>query len=92
MSTFLIVFLGVSVGLAARLLIPGKQQPWDWFASIGFGVLGAALGTGLGWAIGLYHEGETGSLFAAMFGAVLLVFAFFSATLHRRWREGREIR
>jgi len=91
MSVVLFMLFGLSVGVAARFLVPGND-PWGWAASIALGVLGASLGAFFGRVVGLYREGEPAGLFASIFGAGLMVLTYHAVTRRRRWREERVIR
>jgi uncharacterized membrane protein YeaQ/YmgE (transglycosylase-associated protein family) len=44
------LFAGLIVGLVARFLVAGRQ-PMGWFATIGLGLLGSAVGGAISWMI-----------------------------------------
>lgn len=72
MSLISAIVIGFLVGLVARFLKPGNDKMGFVFTTI-VGIAGAFLGTYLGQALGIYHEGEPAGFFGAVVGAILVL-------------------
>ncbi len=69
-----VIFIGFVAGLLARALAPGPKTPRGFLFTTVLGILGAALASYLGQAIGFYHPGEGAGILGAVFGAFLVLF------------------
>ena len=72
MSIIYTIFIGLIVGLVARLLKPGKDA-MGWILTIVLGVGGSLLATYAGQALGWYDAGETAGFIGAVVGAIILL-------------------
>lgn len=73
MHVVLFLVFGLAVGALVRLIVPGSA-PGGFLVSMLIGVMGAFIGGFLGRAIGAYPSYQgTGSLIAALLGAICLV-------------------
>ena len=66
------ILIGLIVGAIAKLLMPGKD-PGGWIVTILIGLVGSFIGTYLGQALGLYHEGEAAGFIGSVVGAMILL-------------------
>ena len=66
------ILIGLIVGAIAKLLMPGKD-PGGWIVTILIGLVGSFIGTYLGQALGLYHEGERAGFIGSVVGAMILL-------------------
>lgn len=85
MSIILILLMGLVVGALARLLVPGKE-PGGWLVSLALGVGGSLLGTFVGRALGMYHEGESSGFIMSLLGAVVLTMGYAAFARRRSSR------
>ncbi|MCY7312081.1 MAG: GlsB/YeaQ/YmgE family stress response membrane protein [Pseudoxanthomonas sp.] len=72
-SWLYIIFIGLIVGVLARLLKPGKDS-MGFFLTILLGIGGAALASWAGQSLGWYEPGEAAGFFGALIGAVVVLF------------------
>jgi uncharacterized membrane protein YeaQ/YmgE (transglycosylase-associated protein family) len=70
-----IIFIGLIVGLIARLLKPGNDR-MGWIMTILLGVGGSIAATYGGQALGVYQVGETAGFIGAVIGAVVLLIIY----------------
>jgi uncharacterized membrane protein YeaQ/YmgE (transglycosylase-associated protein family) len=69
------IFFGLFVGLAAKLLLPGRD-PGGVFVTILLGVGGGFLGGFIGQTLGWYQEGDPVGFIMAVVGAILILLAY----------------
>ena len=67
-----VAIIGLIVGALAKLIMPGKD-PGGIIITMILGIAGSFLGTFLGRALGLYHEGEAAGFIMSLLGAVILL-------------------
>ena len=67
-----IIFIGLIVGLIARLIKPGNDS-MGWIMTILLGVGGSIAATYGGQALGIYKVGESAGFIGAVIGAVVLL-------------------
>ena len=67
-----LVLLGLLVGLAGKLLMPGKD-PGGILITMVLGIAGSFLGTFLGRTVGHYQEGQSAGFIMSLIGAVILL-------------------
>jgi uncharacterized membrane protein YeaQ/YmgE (transglycosylase-associated protein family) len=85
MNILLLLLLGLSVGMLARMILPGNA-PGGWVVSMVLGAGGAVLGARFGLVVGLYREGQAAGLVAAVAGAIALLGVYHAVTSRRsRW-------
>lgn len=76
------LFIGLIVGVIARILMPGKD-PGGIIVTTLLGVAGSLLAGLLGSALNIYERGETAGFIASVIGAVLLLFVYRAITRRR---------
>jgi uncharacterized membrane protein YeaQ/YmgE (transglycosylase-associated protein family) len=69
-----IIFVGFVVGIIARLLSPGPNNPSGFILTTILGIVGAFLATAVGQAIGHYEPGQGAGFITATIGALLVLF------------------
>lgn len=75
MGIILTIIIGFIVGLVARAFMPGKDVAGFILTTL-LGIGGAFLGTFLGQALGMYHEGEAAGFIMSVVGAMLILFIY----------------
>jgi uncharacterized membrane protein YeaQ/YmgE (transglycosylase-associated protein family) len=70
------IIIGFVVGIIAKFLMPGKNEPQGFILTSILGIVGAFLATYLGQAVGWYHSGEGAGFFGGIVGAVILLFLY----------------
>lgn len=68
-----ITTIGIIIGLAARLVAPGRKGPFGFLLTALLGVIGAFGVAYLGQEAGWFLAGEAAGLVSAAFGAVLVL-------------------
>ena len=76
MSIIWTIVIGFVVGLIAKFLMPGKNEPQGFILTAVLGVVGAFVATYLGQAVGWYRSGESAGFFGAIVGAIILLFVY----------------
>jgi uncharacterized membrane protein YeaQ/YmgE (transglycosylase-associated protein family) len=69
-----IIFVGFVVGIIARLLSPGPNNPSGFILTTILGIVGAFLATAIGQAIGHYEPGQGAGFITATIGALVVLF------------------
>ena len=69
-----LIIIGFVIGLAARMLTPGKDTA-GFIVTTLLGIAGSVVAGYLGQFLGLYREGEPAGLIMSVLGAILLLFA-----------------
>ncbi len=66
------IIIGFIVGVIAKFITPGSNEPKGFILTTVLGVAGAFLATYAGRYMGWYMQGETAGFFGALVGAVVL--------------------
>ena len=66
------IVIGFIVGVIAKFITPGSNEPKGFILTTVLGVAGAFLATYAGRYMGWYMPGETAGFFGALVGAVVL--------------------
>ncbi len=66
------IFIGLIIGLIARLLKPGNDQ-MGWIMTILLGIGGSMIATYGGQAMGLYQAGQGAGFIGSVIGAIVLL-------------------
>lgn len=69
------LFIGLIVGVIAKLLMPGKG-PGGWIITMLLGVAGSFVASYLGRLVGWYGEGQSAGFIMSILGAVLILFVY----------------
>lgn len=72
MSVIGTLFIGLIVGIVAKLLMPGRD-PGGIIITMLIGIAGAFVAQYLGQAAGWYHAGEAAGFIASVIGAIILL-------------------
>ena len=75
MSIIGTIFIGLIVGLLARLLKPGDDS-MGWIMTILLGIGGSLAATYGGQALGFYQPGQTAGFIGAVIGSVVLLIIY----------------
>ena len=71
------IIIGFVVGVIAKFLMPGRNEPSGFILTTILGIVGAFVATWLGQAAGLVQAGQGAGLIGAIVGAVIVL-----------WRSG----
>jgi len=76
MSIIWTIIIGFIVGVIAKFIMPGKNEPQGFILTTILGVVGAFVATYLGQAVGWYKAGEGAGFIGGIVGAVILLFLY----------------
>ena len=76
MSILWTIIIGFIVGLIAKFIMPGSNEPSGFILTTILGIVGAFVATYLGQAVGWYNAGESAGFLGAIVGAVILLFVY----------------
>ena len=79
------IIIGFIVGIIAKFIMPGSNEPKGFILTTILGIVGAFVATYLGQAVGWYGAGESAGFIGAIVGAVILLFLYGLLTS----RQGR---
>jgi uncharacterized membrane protein YeaQ/YmgE (transglycosylase-associated protein family) len=85
MSVLWTIIIGFIVGVVAKFIMPGKNEPKGFILTTILGIVGAFVATYLGQAVGWYEAGQSAGFVGGVVGAIILlvVYGFFAG------RQGR---
>ena len=69
------IIIGFVVGVVAKFLMPGKNEPSGFILTTILGIVGAFVASFLGQSLGFYAPGEGAGFIGAIVGAIILLFA-----------------
>ena len=67
------IIIGFIVGVIAKFLMPGKNEPSGFILTPILGIVGAFVASFLGQAIGFYRPGEGAGFIGAIVGAIIVL-------------------
>ncbi|MCP3469487.1 GlsB/YeaQ/YmgE family stress response membrane protein [Bradyrhizobium sp. CCGUVB1N3] len=70
------IIIGFVVGLIAKFIMPGSNEPKGFILTTILGIVGAFIATFLGQSVGWYQAGESAGFIGAIVGAVILLFLY----------------
>ena len=76
MSIIWTIIIGFIVGVIAKFIMPGSNEPQGFILTTILGIVGAFVATYLGQAIGWYKAGEGAGFIGGIVGAVILLFVY----------------
>jgi uncharacterized membrane protein YeaQ/YmgE (transglycosylase-associated protein family) len=85
MSIIWTIIIGFVVGVVAKFLMPGKNEPQGFILTAVLGIVGAFVATYLGQAVGWYKSGESAGFIGGIVGSIILLFLYGLVTS----RQGR---
>ena len=80
MSIIWTIIIGFIVGIVAKFIMPGNNEPSGFILTTILGIVGAFVATYLGQALNWYQAGESAGFIGSVVGAiiVLLIYGFFA--------------
>jgi uncharacterized membrane protein YeaQ/YmgE (transglycosylase-associated protein family) len=73
MSIIWTIIIGFVVGVVAKLVTPGTNEPSGFILTTVLGIVGAFLATWLGQALGWYSADQSAGFIGAIVGAVIVL-------------------
>ena len=70
------IIIGFIVGVIAKFIMPGDNEPKGFILTTILGIVGAFVATYLGQAVGWYRGGDVAGFIASIVGAVILLFVY----------------
>jgi uncharacterized membrane protein YeaQ/YmgE (transglycosylase-associated protein family) len=70
------IIIGFVVGVIAKFLMPGKNEPSGFVMTAILGIVGAFVATFLGQAVGIYDPGEFAGFFGKIIGAIIVLWIY----------------
>ena len=70
------IIIGFIVGVIAKFIMPGSNEPKGFILTTILGIVGAFVATYLGQAVGWYRGGDVAGFIASIIGAVILLFLY----------------
>ncbi|WP_027550961.1 GlsB/YeaQ/YmgE family stress response membrane protein [Bradyrhizobium sp. Cp5.3] len=77
------IIIGFIVGVVAKFIMPGDNEPKGFILTTILGIVGAFVATYLGQAVGWYRAGESTGFIGAVIGSVILLFLYGLVTGRR---------
>ena len=76
MSILWTIIIGFIVGVIAKFIMPGSNEPKGFILTTILGIVGAFVATYLGQSVGWYRAGESAGFLASVVGAIILLFVY----------------
>ena len=73
MSIIYTIIFGLVVGVIAKFLMPGKNEPQGFILTAILGIVGSFVGTFLGQALGLIGTNQSAGWIASIVGAIVVL-------------------
>lgn len=70
------IIIGFVVGIIAKFLMPGDNEPKGFVLTAILGIVGAFVASFLGQAVGFYNPGEGAGFIGAVVGAVIVLWVW----------------
>ena len=70
------IIIGFVVGIIAKFIMPGRNEPSGFILTTILGVVGALVASFLGQALGWYAPGQGAGLIGAVVGAIIVLFVW----------------
>jgi uncharacterized membrane protein YeaQ/YmgE (transglycosylase-associated protein family) len=77
------IVIGFVVGVIAKFLMPGNNEPSGFIMTTILGIVGAFVASFLGQALGIYTAGEGAGFIGAIVGAVIVLFIWGKLSKNR---------
>ena len=74
------IIFGLVIGVIAKFLMPGKNEPGGFVLTAILGIVGAMLASYGGQALGFYRDGEGAGWIASIIGAVVVLAIYAMVT------------
>ena len=76
MSIIWTIVFGLVIGVIAKFLMPGDNEPKGFVMTAILGIVGSFVGTFLGQAVGFFEPSENGNWISAIVGALILLWIY----------------
>ena len=73
MSSIWTIIIGFIVGIIAKMIAPGRNEPSGFILTTLLGIVGAFVATYLGQALGWYPPNQAAGFIAAVIGAIIVL-------------------
>jgi uncharacterized membrane protein YeaQ/YmgE (transglycosylase-associated protein family) len=70
------IILGAIIGMVAKFIMPGKNEPQGFVLTAILGIVGSLLATYGGQALGMYSEGQSAGIIASIIGAIIVLVVY----------------
>jgi len=70
------IIIGFIVGVIAKFIMPGDNEPSGFILTTILGIVGAFVASYLGQALGWYGAGEGAGIIGAVVGAIIVLFVY----------------
>ena len=70
------IIIGFVVGIIAKFLMPGNNEPSGFVLTTILGIVGAFVASFLGQALGFYRPGEGAGFIGAIVGAIIVLYVW----------------
>ena len=70
------IIIGFIVGVIAKFIMPGDNEPSGFILTTILGIVGAFVATWLGQALGWYSAGQGAGFIGAIVGAIIVLFVY----------------
>ena len=77
------IIIGFVVGVIAKFLMPGNNEPSGFILTTILGIVGAFVATCLGQAVGFYQAGQGAGFIGAIVGAVIVLWIWGMLTKNK---------
>lgn len=74
------IIIGAIVGMIAKFIMPGKNEPQGFIMTAILGIVGSLLASYGGQALGLYSEGQSAGWIASIIGAIIVLVIYGAVT------------
>ena len=83
MGIFWTIIIGFVVGVIAKFLMPGNNEPLGFILTTILGIVGAFVASYLGQAVGIYQAGQGAGIIGAIVGAVIVLWIWGMLTKNK---------
>ena len=83
MGIFWTIIIGFVVGVIAKFLKPGNNEPSGFILTTILGIVGAFVASYLGQAVGIYQAGQGAGFIGAIVGAVIVLWIWGMLTKNK---------
>jgi uncharacterized membrane protein YeaQ/YmgE (transglycosylase-associated protein family) len=77
------IFFGLIVGVIAKFIMPGKNEPQGFILTAILGIVGAFAASYFGQAIGWYQDGQSAGWIASIIGAIVVLAVYGMITKNK---------
>ncbi len=78
------IIIGFIVGIVAKFIMPGKNEPSGFILTTILGIVGAFVASFLGQALGFYTAGEGAGFIGSVIGAVIVLAIYGMVTKNKQ--------